>query len=53
LANKAKKLSVKFSTRDSGQFYTDGMNFYLRGDDIYFDCDDAIKREKLLSKLGI
>jgi hypothetical protein len=53
LANKAKKLSVKFSTRDSGQFYTDGMGFYLRGEEIYFDCDEAIKRERLLNKLGI
>jgi hypothetical protein len=53
LANKAKKLSVKFHTRDSGQYYTDGMDFYLRGDEIYFDSDDAIKRERLLNKLGI
>ena len=53
LAKKAKKLSVKFHTRESGQYYTDGMNFYLIGDEIYFDSDDAIKREKLLSKLGI
>ena len=53
LAKKAKKLSVKFHTRDSGQFYTDGMDFYLRGEEIYFDFDNAIKREKLLSKLGI
>ena len=53
LAKKARKLSVKFHTRDSGQFYTDGMDFYLRGEEIYFDFDNAIKREKLLSKLGI
>jgi hypothetical protein len=53
LAKKSKKLSVKFHTRDSGQFYTDGMDFYLRGEEIYFDFDNAIKREKLLSKLGI
>lgn len=53
LTKKAKKLSVKFHTRDSGQFYTDGMDFYLRGEEIYFDLDDAIKREKLLNKLGI
>ena len=53
LAKKAKKLSVKFHTRDSGQFYTDGMDFYIRGEEIYFDSDNAIKREKLLSKLGI
>ena len=53
LAKKAKKLSVNFHTIDSGQFYIDGMDFYLRGEEIYFDLDDAIKREKLLSKLGI
>ena len=53
LAKKAKKLSVKFHTRDSGQFYIDGMDFYLRGEEIYFDSDNAIKREQLLSKLGI
>jgi hypothetical protein len=53
LAKKAKKLSVKFHTRDSGQYYTDGMDFYLRGEEIYFDSDDVIKREKLLNKLGI
>jgi hypothetical protein len=53
LAKKSKKLSVKFHTRDSGQYYTDGMDFYLRGEEIYFDFDNAIKREKLLSKLGI
>jgi hypothetical protein len=53
LVKKAKKLSVNFNTRDSGQFYIDGMDFYLRGEEIYFDVDDAIKREKLLDKLGI
>lgn len=53
LAKKAKKLSVKFHTRESGQYYTDGMDFYLSGEEIYFDIDNAIKREKLLSKLGI
>lgn len=53
LVKKAKRLSVKFHTRDSGQFWTDGMDFYLRGEEIYFDIDNAIKREKLLSKLGI
>ena len=53
LANKAKKLSVKFSTRDSGLFYTDGMDFYLVGEGIYFDSDVSIKREKILNKLGI
>ena len=53
LAKKAKKLSVKFHTRESSQFYTDGMDFYIRGEGIYFDSDNAIKRENLLSKLGI
>ena len=53
LAMRAKRLSVKFSTREHHQFYKDGMNFYLRGDEIYFDSDDAIKRERLLNKLGI
>ena len=53
LTKKAKKLSVKFHTRDSGQFYIYISNFYLRGEEIYFDFDNAIKREKLLSKLGI
>ena len=53
LAKKAKKLSVSFSTRESGQYYTDSMNFYIRGEQIYFDSDNAIKREKLLKKLGI
>ena len=58
LAKKAKKLSVKFHTRESSQFYIfikprDGMDFYIRGEGIYFDSDNAIKREKLLSKLGI
>jgi hypothetical protein len=28
------------------------MPFYMKGD-IYFDCDEAIRRDKLLSKLGI
>jgi hypothetical protein len=51
LAKKAKKLKVKFSTSDYYQFYKDGMNFHLRGDEIYFDTDDAIKREKLLNQI--
>lgn len=51
LAKKAKKLSVKFHTRESGQYYTDGMDFYLRGEEIYFDSDNAIKREKLLNQI--
>jgi hypothetical protein len=29
------------------------MDFYLRGEEIYFDFDNVIKREKLLNKLGI
>ena len=53
LAKKAKRLKVKFSTSNHYQFYKDGMDFHLRGDEIYFDSDDAIKRDKLLSKLGI
>lgn len=53
LANKAKRLSVKFRTREIHQFYKDGMDFYVRDGGIYFDSDNAIKREKLLSKLGI
>jgi hypothetical protein len=52
LVTKAKKLSVKFRTREYGQYYTASMPFYMKGD-IYFDCDEAIKRDKLLSKLGI
>ena len=51
LTKKAKKLSVKFHTRDSGQYYTDGMDFYLIGEEIYFDSDNAIKREKLLNQI--
>ena len=52
LVTKSKKLVVRFGTRQDGQHYTDRMQFYLRGD-IYFDSDEAIKREKLLNKLGI
>jgi hypothetical protein len=52
LVTKAKKLSVRFHTRVYNQYYVDRMPFYMKGD-IYFDCDDAIKRDKLLSKLGI
>ena len=52
LVRKAKKFSVKFQTREYGQYYTTSMSFYMKGD-IYFDCDEAIKRDKLLSKLGI
>ena len=52
LVAKAKKLSVKFRTREYGQYYVERMPFYMKGD-IYFDCDEAIRRDKLLSKLGI
>jgi len=52
LVTKAKKLSVRFHTRVYNQYYVDRMPFYMKGD-IYFDCDEAIKRDKLLSKLGI
>ena len=52
LVSKAKKLSVRFHTRVYNQYYVDRMPFYMKGD-IYFDCDEAIKRDKLLSKLGI
>ena len=53
LVKKAKKLSVKFSTRESGQYYTDSMDFYIRGEGIYFDSDNAIKRDNILNQLGI
>lgn len=53
LAKKSKSLKVRFGTNESGQRYYEQMNFYLRGESIYFDLDDAIKRENLLSKLGI
>jgi hypothetical protein len=52
LVTKAKKLSVRFHTRVYNQYYVDRMPFYMKGD-IYFDCDEAIRRDKLLSKLGI
>ena len=52
LVQKAKKLVVKFHTNESGQNYTERMPFYIGGD-IYFDCDESIKRDKILSKLGI
>ena len=52
LLSKAKKLNVRFNTTGHGQRYIDDMDFYLRGN-IYFDSDEAIKREKLLNKLGI
>ena len=50
---KAKKLKVSFGTRDHHQYYFDSMNFYIRDGRIYFDSDYAIKRERLLNKLGI
>jgi len=50
---KAKKLKVSFGTREDHQYYFDSMNFYIRDGHIYFDLDDAIKRERLLNKLGI
>jgi hypothetical protein len=52
LVTKAKKLSVRFHTRVYHQYYVERMPFYMKGD-IYFDCDEAIKRDKILSKLGI
>ena len=52
LVTKAKKLSVRFHTKLYHQYYVESMPFYMKGD-IYFDCDEAIKRDKLLSKLGI
>jgi hypothetical protein len=52
LVTKAKKLSVRFHTREYGQYYTESMPFYMKGD-IYFDSDEVIRRDKLLSKLGI
>ena len=52
LVTKAKKLSVRFHTREYGQYYTSSMPFYMKGD-IYFDSDEVIRRDKLLSKLGI
>lgn len=53
LTLKAKKLSVKIHTDESGQRYYDGLQFYIRAGQVYFDSDNAIKREKLLNKLGI
>ena len=53
LVKKAKKLSVRFGTTESGQRFSDCMDFYVIDGGIYFDSDDAIKRERLLKKLGI
>ena len=53
LVKKSKKLSVRFGTSGSGQRFSDRMDFYVWGEDIYFDSDESIKRERLLNKLGI
>jgi hypothetical protein len=53
LVKKAKKLSVNFHTRDSGQLYIDGRDFYIIDGEIYFDSDESMKRDKLLSSLGL
>ena len=53
LVKKTKNLSVRFHTSESGQRFIDCMNFYVIDGGVYFDSDDAIKREKLLNKLGI
>jgi len=56
LTKKAKKLSVNFQTREHHQYYfklRNSLDFYIINGDIYFECDESIKREKLLSKLGI
>lgn len=53
LVKKAKKLSVRFHTSESGQRFIDCMDFYVIDGGVYFDSDDAIKRERLLKKLGI
>ncbi len=52
LVRKAKTLKVNFRTSYMGLPSSDSMNFYMHGD-IYFDSDDAIKRQRLLDKLGI
>ncbi len=53
LVKKSKKLSVRFLTSGSGQRFSDTIDFYVWGSDIYFDSDESIKRERLLNKLGI
>ena len=53
LVKKTKNLSVRFHTSESGQRFIDCMNFYVIDGGVYFDSDDAIKRERLLNKLGI
>ncbi len=52
LVKKSKKLKVSFYT-DMGYASLDTMCFYIIDKGIYFDSDDAIKRERLLNKLGI
>jgi hypothetical protein len=53
LVKKAKKLSVNFLTKENNNYYIDDLNFYIIDGGIYFDSDEAIKREKILNKLGI
>jgi hypothetical protein len=53
LVRKAKGLKVKFYTRDTSWSCSSSMNFYILDDLIYFDSDDAIRRDRLLSTLGI
>lgn len=53
LVKKAKKLSVSFVTKENNNYYIDDLNFYIIDGGIYFDSDEAIKREKILNKLGI
>ena len=50
---KAKRLSVTFHTREGSQYYIDGMDFYIINGEIYFDSDESMKRDKLLSSLGL
>ena len=50
LVRKAKNLSVRFYTDND---CVNTMNFYIYNDNIYFESDEMIKREKLLNKLGI
>lgn len=54
LVSKSKILRVNYETcYDTIMESRNSMNFYFRDGEIYFDFDDAIKREKLLNKLGI
>lgn len=52
LVSKSKILRVNYETCYD-TIMVNSMNFYFRDGEIYFDFDDAIKREKLLNKLGI